>query len=68
MTLVRRSHGMESGQGHLIRMSGGRVTDSLTTTVLNAQLGNQITVAANATLVQDGRPGRSTRSRWDGRE
>lgn len=45
---------MEFGQDHFIRLSGSQATDSLTMMVINARLGNQITVAGNVTLVKAG--------------
>jgi len=45
---------MEFGQDHIIRVSGSQASDSLTMTVVNVRLGNQITVAGNETLVKAG--------------
>jgi hypothetical protein len=45
---------MEFGQGNLIQGGGGRVSDSLSMTIYNAQLGNQIQGAGSITLVQQG--------------
>jgi hypothetical protein len=44
----------EFGQGSFLQVNGGRATDTLTMTVQNAQLGNQVSIPGNVTLVQSG--------------